>query len=204
MSPPDSEGKCQCQHCDGKQSARECLCDSVGVTSTIEKPEFQLGNKKSPETHNLTSPFSCWCGKSALSRLVVIYHQHHHKTILILRGKQEKQGKQTMICQRICMNGLTHRPDKKKADMITTLKKKKMTINFACVLDLSLDHSVTTFDCKLKPEDMAKFYVIIHFQIYLTSNKCRDNSVTHLIFAIFVLNKYSMASKIFWTRLLDQ
>lgn len=47
MSPPDSEGKCQCQHCDGKQSATECLCDSVGVTSTIDKPEFQLGNKKS-------------------------------------------------------------------------------------------------------------------------------------------------------------
>lgn len=47
MSPPDSEGKCQCQHCDGKQSARECLCDSVGVTSTIDEPEFQLGNKKS-------------------------------------------------------------------------------------------------------------------------------------------------------------
>lgn len=45
MSPPDSEGKCQ--HCHGKQSARECLCDSVGVTSTIDKPEFQLGNKKS-------------------------------------------------------------------------------------------------------------------------------------------------------------
>lgn len=47
MSPPDSEGKCQCQHCDGKQSARECLCDTVGVTSTIDKPWCQMGNKKS-------------------------------------------------------------------------------------------------------------------------------------------------------------
>lgn len=57
MSPPDSEGKCQCQHCDGKQSARECLCDSVGVTSTIDKPEFQLG-KKSPETSSQSNqPF---------------------------------------------------------------------------------------------------------------------------------------------------
>lgn len=47
MSPPDSEGKCQCQHCDGKQSTRGCLCDTVGVTSTIDEPKFQLGNEKS-------------------------------------------------------------------------------------------------------------------------------------------------------------
>lgn len=47
MSPPDSEGKCQCQHCDGKQSVRECLCDSEGVTSTMDKPKIQRGNKKS-------------------------------------------------------------------------------------------------------------------------------------------------------------
>lgn len=46
MSPADSEGKCQCQHCDGKQSARECLCDTVGVTSTIDKSDFQLRVQK--------------------------------------------------------------------------------------------------------------------------------------------------------------
>lgn len=58
MSPPDSEGKCQCQHCDGKQSARECLCDSVGVTSTIDESQLQTGKlkkKKSPETSSQSS-----------------------------------------------------------------------------------------------------------------------------------------------------
>lgn len=47
MSPPDSEGKCQCQHCNGKQSARKCLCDTAGVTSTKDEAQCQMGNKKS-------------------------------------------------------------------------------------------------------------------------------------------------------------
>lgn len=47
MSRPDSEGKCRCQHCDGKQSARGCLCDAVGVTATIDGAWCQMGNKKS-------------------------------------------------------------------------------------------------------------------------------------------------------------
>lgn len=54
MSPADSEGKCQCQHCDGKQSARGCLCGTVGVTSTIDKPDFQLGMQTSLETSSET------------------------------------------------------------------------------------------------------------------------------------------------------
>lgn len=66
MSPPDSEGKCQCQHCDGKQSARECLCDSVGVTSTIDKPEFQLGNKKKSGNYLTIQPVLS--GVEAVSR----------------------------------------------------------------------------------------------------------------------------------------
>lgn len=52
----DSEGKCQCQHCDGKQSARACLCDTVGVTSTIDKPELQLGNEKSGNSSQSKQP----------------------------------------------------------------------------------------------------------------------------------------------------
>jgi len=46
MSPPDGDGKCQCQHCDGNQTARVRLCDTVGVTSAKDKPQFQLGNEK--------------------------------------------------------------------------------------------------------------------------------------------------------------
>lgn len=58
MSPPDSEGKCQCQHCNGKQSARKCLCDTVGVTSTKDKAQCQMGNKKVRKlAHNSAGPF---------------------------------------------------------------------------------------------------------------------------------------------------
>lgn len=53
MSPADSEGKCQCQHCDGKQSVRECLCDTVGVTSTID---FQLRARKVWKLFSETKP----------------------------------------------------------------------------------------------------------------------------------------------------
>lgn len=47
MSRLSSEGKCRCQHCDGKQSARGCLCHAAGVTSTMDGPRCQMGNKKS-------------------------------------------------------------------------------------------------------------------------------------------------------------
>lgn len=56
MSPADSEGKCQCQHCDGKQSARECLCDTVGVTSTIDESDFQLRVRKVWKLFSETKP----------------------------------------------------------------------------------------------------------------------------------------------------
>lgn len=56
MSPADSEGKCQCQHCDGKQSARECLCDTVGVTSTIDESDFRLRVQKVWKLFSETKP----------------------------------------------------------------------------------------------------------------------------------------------------
>lgn len=76
MSPPDSEGKCQCQHCDGKQSARECLCDSVGVTSTIDESQLQTGKLKKKKVrklpHNPARPFRLRGCEWAHSGLVVI------------------------------------------------------------------------------------------------------------------------------------
>lgn len=138
MSPPDSEGKCQCQHCDGKQSVRECLCDSEGVTSTMDSLRFK-GEIKSPETSSQSNqPFQelrLWVGKQqAGGDLASATPQDNFDA----EGEKKKNtAKTTTICQRITMNS---RIEKIKAKLIWSLEvkiKEKMTIN-TCLPDFTI------------------------------------------------------------------
>lgn len=107
MSSPDSEGKCQCQHCDGKQSARECLCDSVGVTSTMDESEFHLGNKKSGNFLTIQTALS---GVEAVGWHAAGWWHFSITTPqdnFDVERKKENKAQTTRICQRISMNGLT-------------------------------------------------------------------------------------------------
>lgn len=144
MSPPDSEGKCQCQHCDGKQSARECLCDSVGVTSTIHKPEFQLGEKKVRKL--LRNPTSLSAVDAATRHAAGWWWFSINNFDFKGKTTTSKQAGQWFAKRIVRLVFLTDQIVKWLIWLLCY--KRKWSITFVCVPDLSLDLLLTTSDFK--------------------------------------------------------